>query len=166
MTAYKIEGPWSGKLAIVPRPRGGDWLADEARAWKDEGFDVIVSLLTKDEADDLGLSDEANLSRAQGLAFYQFQIPDLGVPASMTAAQDFLDKLVKELEIGRKIAIHCRQGIGRSGLIAASLLSLLGIDPETAFHRVSAARGLSVPETREQKEWVIRLAKEFAAPAR
>ena len=46
MTRYQIEGPWRGQLAIVPRPRGEDWLRDEARAWKDEGFDVVVSLLT------------------------------------------------------------------------------------------------------------------------
>jgi hypothetical protein len=26
---YWIEGPWAGHFAIVPRPRGGDWLEDE-----------------------------------------------------------------------------------------------------------------------------------------
>src|SRR5882724_3449270 len=76
MTTYQIDGPWRGRLAIVPRPRGEDWLADEARALKDEGFDVVVSLLTTEEMRDLGLTDEANLSRSQGLQFYGFQIPD------------------------------------------------------------------------------------------
>jgi protein-tyrosine phosphatase len=164
MTTYQIEGPWRGRLAIVPRPRGDDWLADEARAWKDEGFDVVVSLLTTEEMKDLGLTDEANLSRSHGLQFYGFQIPDLGIPSSITAAQEFLGKLTSELAAGKKVAVHCRQGIGRSGLVAASLLSLSGIDPETAFQRVSAARGLPVPETPEQKRWVTRLAEEFAAP--
>jgi protein-tyrosine phosphatase len=164
MTTYQIEGPWRGRLAIVPRPRGGDWIADEVRAWKDEGFDVVVSLLTTGETRDLGLTDEANLSRSHGLQFYGFQIPDLGVPSSMVAAQEFLERLTNELAAGKKVAVHCRQSIGRSGLIAASLLSLSGIDPETAFQRVSAARGLPVPETPEQKIWVRRLAEEFAAP--
>jgi protein-tyrosine phosphatase len=164
MMTYQIEGPWRGRLAIVPRPRGEDWLADEALDWKNEGFDVVVSLLTTEETRDLGLTDEADLSRSHGLQFYGFQIPDLGVPSSMAAAQEFLEKLISELAAGKKIAIHCRQGIGRSGLVAASLLSLSGIDPETAFQRVSAARGLAVPETPEQKRWVTRLAEEFAAP--
>ncbi len=164
MTTYQIEGPWRGKLAIVPRPRGEDWLADEARAWKNEGFDVVVSLLTTEEMKDLGLVDEADSIRKHGLQFYQLQIPDLGVPPSMAAAQEFFDKLSSELAAGKKIGVHCRQGIGRSGLVAASLLSLSGIDPETAFQQVSAARGLPVPETPEQKRWVTRLAEEFVAP--
>ena len=164
MTAYQIEGPWRGQLAIVPRPRGEDWLADEVLAWRNEGFDVVVSLLTTEEMTDLGLTDEANLSRSHGLQFYGFQIPDLGVPSSMAVAQEFLETLIGELAAGKRVAVHCRQGIGRSGLVAASLLSLSGIDPETAFERVSAARGLPVPETPEQKRWVTRLAEEFAAP--
>jgi protein-tyrosine phosphatase len=166
MTKYQIEGPWRGRLAIVPRPQGGDWLADEALDLKNEGFDVVVSLLTTEEMRELGLADEANLSRSLGLQFYGYQIPDLGVPSSMAAAQEFLEKLIGELAVGKKIAVHCRQGIGRSGLVAASLLSLSGIDPETAFQRVSAARGLPVPETPEQKIWVTRLAEQFAVPAR
>ena len=165
MTTYNIEGPWRGQLAIIARPRGGDWLAEEVQDWKNEGFDVIVSLLTTDEERDLGLTEESDTSRAQGLTFYNFEIPDLGVPASIAATQKFLDMLFRELSVGKKVAIHCRQGIGRSGLVAASLLSLRGIDPETSLRRVSAARGLSVPETAEQREWVMRLANEFAEPA-
>jgi hypothetical protein len=30
---FWIPGPWKGKLAIVPRPRGGDWLDDEVGGW-------------------------------------------------------------------------------------------------------------------------------------
>ena len=151
-------------MAIVPRPRGGDWLEDDVRVWKDDGFDLVVSLLTTGEMKDLGLADEADSIRTQGLQFDQLQIPDLGVPPSMASALEFLEKLRSELAAGKNVAVHCRQGIGRSGLVAASLLSLSGIDPETAFQQVSAARGLPVPETPEQKRWVTRLAEEFAAP--
>jgi hypothetical protein len=30
---YWINTPWPGRLAIVPRPRGGDWLEEEVGAW-------------------------------------------------------------------------------------------------------------------------------------
>ena len=42
---YWIAGPWQGRLGIVPRPRGADWLDDETRAWRDVGIDMVVSLL-------------------------------------------------------------------------------------------------------------------------
>ena len=161
MTSYRIEGPWQGELAIVPRPRGGDWLEDEIHALKDH-FDVLVSFLTKDESDEFDLAAEAHLSRSHGLQFCEFPIPDLGTPQSLTAARGLIDKLYGELKAGKKIAIHCRQGIGRSGLIAAGTLAVSGVDPETAFRQVSAARGLPVPETAEQKQWVRDLARECA----
>ncbi len=164
MTSYRIEGPWPGQLAIVPRPRGGDWLDDELRALKDAGFDLVVSLLTKDESQELGLDREADISREHGLRFCEFPIRDLGVPDSSEAAQEFISKLHDALAAGEKVAIHCRQGIGRSGLIGSSLLVMSGIDPAKAFRLVSAARGLPVPETPEQRDWVMELSREFAEP--
>jgi hypothetical protein len=64
---YWIESPWPGKPAIIPRPRGGDWLEDEMRSLRDAGLDVIVSLLEKEEEADLDLSGEAELSLAASL---------------------------------------------------------------------------------------------------
>jgi len=163
MITYSISGPWQGELAIVPRPRGGDWLDDELRTMKNEGFDIIVSLLTEQELEELGLLLEKDLSRANGMEHFTLPIPDLGVPDSPEAAQHFLGTLHHALSIGRKVAIHCRQGIGRSGLVASSLLVMSGIDPAKAFRIVSAARGFSVPETDAQRDWVIDFAHHAAA---
>ena len=159
---YSIKGPWKGSLSIVPRPRGGDWLEDEVRGWREAGLDVIVSLLTADEIDDLGLNQEASYCKTHEVQFLEFPIPDLGVPASREAALEFLGKLNSALGAGKSVGLHCRQGIGRSGLIATCLLVLSGLDPEIAFQGVSAARGCPVPETSEQRDWVIEFAQELA----
>ena len=121
-----------------------------------------MSLLTRNESDEFDLAAEAKLSRLHGLQFCEFPIPDLGVPQLMKSARQLIDKLYVGLKAGKKIAIHCRQGIGRSGLIAAGLLVASGVDPETAFRQLSGARGLPVPETAEQKQWVKELARESA----
>jgi protein-tyrosine phosphatase len=152
---YWIEGPWQGKLAILPRPRGGDWLEDEVQGWRATGIDVIVSLLTSDEVADLDLGQEGGLCEAHGIDFRAFPIVDRSVPASRKATLDFVKKLAKLLAEGKSIAIHCRQGIGRSALIAACLLVLSGIVPDAAFLRVSEGRGCSVPETSEQRQWLM-----------
>lgn len=162
MTIYRIEGPWAGQLAIVPRPRGGDWLEDDVRSLKGAGFDLVVSLLTRNESRELGLDQEADLSREQGLGFREYPIRDLGIPDSTAAAQEFIGELHNALVAGKKVAIHCRQGIGRSGLIGSSLLVMSGIDPAQAFRLVSTARGLPVPETQEQSDWVMELSRGFA----
>jgi hypothetical protein len=52
------------RLAIVPRPRGGDWLDDDIRLMK-AGVDVLVSMLPATEAPDLGLADEGAPSGCQ-----------------------------------------------------------------------------------------------------
>jgi protein-tyrosine phosphatase len=131
---------------------------------KEEGFDIIVSLLTAQESEELGLVHEASVSEGYGVQFLCFPIPDLGVPNSREAAQEFLGTLHHALSAGKKVAIHCRQGIGRSGLVASSLLAMSGTEPANAFRRVSAARGFSVPETSEQRDWVIEFAHEPAEP--
>lgn len=153
---YWIAGPWAGKLAISTRPRGGDWLGDEIIGWRDAGLTAIVSLLTSEEAEELDLSQESPLCRSSGLAFTSFPMPDRGVPPSEKAAAAALADILASLRKGDAIAIHCRQGIGRSGLVATSLLGLAGEKAEEALKKVSDARGLSVPETTEQREWVRR----------
>ena len=163
---YCIEGPWPGQLAIIARPRGGEWLDGELHALKEAHFDVVLSLLTSEESEELGLTKEAQLSAKEELEFLSFPIPDLGVPASATATREFLNRLLNALRRGKRIAIHCRQGIGRSGLIATSLLVLEAIDPLVAFRRVSAARGLEVPETTAQRDWVMELSHHVPELAR
>lgn len=160
---YWIEGPWPGRLAVSARPRGGDWLEQEIRAWSKAGINVVVSLLTLDEALDLNLSEEPDLCRTHDISFISFPIKDLGVPASREDAISLVTAIEQVLVEGRNVLIHCRGGIGRSGLLAASLLVRSGIDAEAALQRVSAARGFSVPETVEQKEWVREIAEAATA---
>lgn len=151
---YWVPGPWPGRLGIVPRPRGGDWLADEVRAWRDADLDVVTSLLTPEEAVELELQEEAARSREQGLKFFSLPIPDYGVPRSRTDFASVVRKMEKALESGKNVAVHCRQGIGRSSIVAASLLVAAGEEPNEAFRRIEKARGRPVPDTGEQREWV------------
>jgi len=158
---YWIDGPWPGRLAIVPRPRGGDWLEDEVGAWRQAGLDVVVSLLTQDEVADLDLAQEAELSQAGGIQFIGFPIPDRSVPLSRRATVELVKTLHKLLAEGKNVGLHCRQGLGRSAVVAACLLIFSGVDPESAFQHISVARECIVPETAEQREWVIACAREL-----
>ena len=131
-------------LAIMPHPRGNDWLEDEIVSYKNFGVDVVVSLLERSEAYDLELTKEEFWCREKGLIFLNLPVADRGVPEYFEEASRFIKKLRGFIEEGKKIAIHDRQGGGRSALIAASLLILQGSSVEDAFGKISAARGCKV----------------------
>lgn len=111
---FWIPGPWTGRLAIVARPRGGDWLDGEACGWRQAGVDVLVSLLEEEEAAELGLAHEGEAAESNGIRFVSFPIPDRGVPASTELAVALLKEIGGALNDGKNVAVHCRQGIGRS----------------------------------------------------
>src|SRR4051794_40652320 len=113
-----IEGPWRGRLAIMPRPRGADWVEDEIQALRSAEGHGVLSLLTFEEQTELNLDAEEELCRSNGIEFLFFPIEDRGIPASSAAFSDLLAKLAEQLAGGKNIAIHCRQGIGRAALAA------------------------------------------------
>jgi len=156
---YWIDGPWPGKLAISARPRGGDWLEDEVAGWRQEGVDVVISLLTPSENEDLELGKECSLSQARGLRFVTFPVEDRGVPTSQEEASKAVAKVNEMLQQGKHVVVHCRHGIGRSGMFTAALLVMSGSTAEAALNLVSQVRGLPVPETPEQREWVRQFSK-------
>lgn len=158
-----VDGPWPGKLALSARPRGGDWLTDDVADWRRAGVDTVLSLLTPGEEHDLSLGNEARDVKAQGMKFLPFPVPDCEVPESEAKTAEALEKVDADLSAGRNVVMHCRQGIGRTGLMAACLLVMKGSSPEAAVKSLSAARGISVPETTEQRRWIDHYAAVLAA---
>jgi hypothetical protein len=94
---FWIPGPWRGRLAVVTRPRGGDWIEDEVEGWRRSGLEIVVSLLEKDEAAQLELGDERDAAESKSIQFISFPIPDRGVPASTPAALSLLRNISSAL---------------------------------------------------------------------
>lgn len=158
MEPFWIETGNELRLAIVPRPRGGDWLEDEAISMKKAGIDILVSMLQVEEADELGLTAEAAACQAAGIEFKSFPIQDREAPSSIASFSAFVEQLRVELHSGRSVAVHCRASIGRSSLLLAGVLCAEGFPPDDAFKRLAKARGLQVPDTAEQVQWIQRFA--------
>ena len=161
-TNYVVEGSWPGELVILARPRGGDWLEDEVRNWERLGLGVVVSLLMPDETTEFEVGEEDKFCRLNRIQFISLPIPDRSVPRSREELLKLVKRLDEEMADGKTVGIHCRQGIGRSGLLAACLLVSTGLSPEAAFKRLIEARGHPIPETSEQRQWVEGFASELA----
>jgi protein-tyrosine phosphatase len=149
-----IDAP--GTVSITARPRGGDWLEDDVAGLAQQGVGVVVSLLCADEQVELALEEEAAICSKHDIEFISLPVPDLGVPHDTEEFVAAIYRLVRLVRAGSNIAVHCRQSIGRSGLLAVSIVMALGMTLEPALECVSNARGVRVPETDEQRRWLQR----------
>jgi protein-tyrosine phosphatase len=144
------------RLAIIPRPRGEDWLADDVRALRRAGVDVVVSALTPAEIEEWGLRDESRRCEDNGLKFLSFPIEDRSVPTSLSEFDGLIDSVTDYLREGKAVVVHCWGGVGRSSVIAACALIRNGLSADSAFRVIEEARGRQVPDTVEQRQWVER----------
>lgn len=154
-TIYPIDAVAPHRVAIVARPRGGDWLRDELSALSREGIDVLVSMLTEEESKELGLESECEDCKAVAIEFVNLPIPDRSVPSDTDDFFHAVERLAEMVRAGRFLGVHCRASIGRSSVLAASVLVRLGWDANEAFSAVESARGCSIPDTPEQRDWVV-----------
>jgi protein-tyrosine phosphatase len=158
-TLYTVDHPGPGRLSTMAKPRGGDWLDDEMAALKAYGVDVLVCALTSAELQESGLANEPRAAHEAGLSFVPVPIPDRDVPDLATVLPT-LHRLSAGLRDGSHVVTHCRFGIGRSSLLAAALMVLNAVDPDTAWRRLEQARGIAVPDTAEQRDWPRKLLRE------
>ena len=142
------------RLGLMARPRSGDWLEDEVAGWARAGIGTVVSLLEAHEVRELGLLPEAMLCAERSIEFLSFPMPDRGVPYAVRESRELVGGLVTRLNDGIGVAIHCRAGIGWTGLIAGCILSRLGIPFTGIFPTLSSARGVPMPDTQGQADWV------------
>ena len=152
---YKVGTIGKGFFAIMARPSLEE--NDPASVVNISRLDInlVVSLLEINEARTLGLDAEREQARALGMQFVSFPIPDMGIPTSVEEFASLSKMLLKQIDAGANLLVHCHAGIGRSGLLAAGILLHCNLNPQQAFAHVSKMRGVRVPETPEQEYWLI-----------
>ncbi|MFN0096985.1 MAG: tyrosine protein phosphatase, partial [Dehalococcoidia bacterium] len=150
-----VETPAPGRVGVVQRPRGGDWLPGDMAWLRTQGVDVIVSALQDKEIRDTHLLDQGHHASANGLHYVRFPIGNMLTPAAESLPA--LRALAGRVRRGERVVAHCFACVGRSPLIAASVLVLLGVPAEEAWLRVEQSRGCAVPDTLAQRLWVAQL---------
>jgi ADP-ribosyl-[dinitrogen reductase] hydrolase len=142
-----------------PFAMAGAWARDldtdlsVIRSW---GASALVTLMEQYELVHLRVGHLGEAVRSLGLDWYHLPIQDVSVPSSEFEAawSTSGEELRRRLLDDQSLVVHCRGGLGRTGLIAARLLIELGESPPRALQRVRAARPGAV-ETREQERFVL-----------
>lgn len=137
-----------GRLGLTRAP--GRWAAgrdpdSDVRLREDlaaiagaHGAQVLVTLLEQKEIAVLG--DLGGEARRAGLEWIHFPIPDMWVPADGDAAHELVAGILRALERGENVVVHCWGGLGRAGTIAAACLAAHGCSPAQAIAVVRASR--------------------------
>ena len=152
---YKVGTMGKGFLAIMACPTLDQDAPASIANISRLGIRQVVSLLQPSEARLLGLDNERLEVKAHSMGFVSFPIPDMGVPPSADDYAQIVQMLFNQVCAGINTLVHCRAGIGRSGLLAAGVLLYTGMSVEEAFNYVSHMRGIRVPETMQQHDWLL-----------
>lgn len=118
-------------------------------ALKAEGVDCILNLCAE-------FCDLKDYEEKSGFEVYYLPIPDEEIPdvAELEKALEWLDE---SIYLGKKVLIHCRHGIGRTGTVLNSYLLRKGLGHKLAGRRLKPLR--AKPQNFAQWRFVRRYGK-------
>ncbi|MEX6508779.1 hypothetical protein [Jiella sp. M17.18] len=147
-------GVGRGRLGLCRLPGLGGDLSGDLAVVADWRPSLVVSLTERAEMEAVGCGMLGGRLASLGIAWAHLPIRDFEVPAGATEAAwpDLAVRLHTLLDAGGRVLLHCRGGLGRSGMIALRLLIERGEEPAPALSRLRAVRPGAV-ETGEQMDW-------------
>lgn len=146
---YQVAGFNAGTLALCKQP-----VTDaEFAAITNWNPNIVVTLTSEDEFPKAGMFLPQRFLEAP-FDWLHLPIIDFGVPEAIDNSlwQEALGQLQGVLSTGGRVLIHCKGGIGRSGMLVLKLLCLQGETGEAALKRIRAVRTGAV-ETDDQYKW-------------
>jgi ADP-ribosyl-[dinitrogen reductase] hydrolase len=170
-----------GEIGMTLCPGRRDRLSAEGAWERDLNLDLeviaawqpafFVTLIEGHEFDLLGVPEFSQSLREwtsrSACGWLRLPIPDAGIPDARFEAAwcENGARLRAALRAGRRVLLHCRAGLGRTGMIAARLLVELGMPPSDAVAAVRHARSSSAIETLAQERHVHRQRRVDDEPA-
>jgi protein-tyrosine phosphatase len=141
-----------------------DLHSDLQRLLQHYGLTTLVSLLEDFEYPLLGIADLVSQAEARGITVIRHPIRDMSVPpaGAMADFASVIRGINGRINSGETVVLHCRAGLGRSGLVAAAVLVAARQDPESAISAVRSARPGTI-ETAEQERFVHEFAEYLRA---
>ncbi len=88
----------------------------------------------------------------EGFGFYHLPIRDMDSPMARDAHLA-INVLKEQIDAGNRVLIHCKGGVGRTGMIGACYLVSRGVPPEEAVQKVRTIHNAFI-QTNNQERFV------------
>lgn len=135
---------------------GGTWerdmALDLARLREHHGVDLLVSLMEAHEYEALGVPDLLERARERGMRVLHLPIADTKVPTLGQAGDvaDLVQEIRGAMQLGKRVVVHCRGGLGRTGTIVALVVASYGHAPDRAIALVRDAQPAAIENERQE----------------
>lgn len=146
----------------VPGTTGELWLCgkhligpDPVATIERMGIDTVVCLSQQHELVDRYPEYVSWLATVGEHALWH-PVPDLHAPPLEETVR-LADEILRRLDLGHRVLVHCGAGIGRAGTMAAAVLMRRGCSRHDALATVAACRPMAGPEAGNQTELLIAL---------
>lgn len=133
----------SGRLIFTPCPGTKDAaLADALLTLREAGATALITLMPDEELSQNSVTSLPAQCQALGIEWFQLPVADESVPGADFDErwQQHLPRILALLDADQAIAIHCKGGSGRTGLIAARILMARGVPLTEAVSQVQTLR--------------------------
>jgi len=109
---------------------------------KDAGVEAVLTFMTQSELDKNGLSNIGQSIKGKGMSWFHLPIVDEHAPETpfLEAWETAGPAIHRLIEQGKTIALHCKGGSGRTGLVAAQLLLERGEEMKPLMARIKCLR--------------------------
>jgi len=138
---------------VIPGKLGGcalpcfDGRRSDAPWLAEQGVKMLVSFV-------MPQGDPAEECTKHNIEWVYYPITDFDTPADPASFSAMIDDIVDAMNEDGGVCVHCRMGIGRTGLaLACAVGKYLGLSAEKAIAAVRMARPWSI-ETHDQEKFV------------
>lgn len=133
----------AAQLIFTPCPGSKGTSVDEALATlRAAGAEALITLMPAEELARNEATQLPQLCAERELEWFHLPVADEQVPLEDfdQAWEQSAARINELLDVGKRIAIHCKGGSGRTGLIAARILINREVPRETAIASVQVLR--------------------------
>ncbi len=126
---------------------------DDIKTW---GASTVVTLIEEHEFRLLKVEDMERQVQTAAMTWFHLPIKDVSVPDQrfVDAWKTIGTEIHRRLDAGERILIHCRSGLGRTGLVAGLILVEHGMPSKEAIRQIRAVRPHAI-ETSEQEIYIM-----------